>query len=416
MALTARQVATEKRPGTYPDGGNLYLKVAKAGARSWIFRYMLAGRRRDMGLGPIAFVSLAQARVKAFELRRDIWRDKQVADLPLDQVDPIEKRKTAKATITIKASTPSFAAIADRYIAAHESSWSSRKHQRQWRQSLDAHINPAIGTLPIPDVDRAAVLRVLAPMWTTIPETASRCRGRIEAIIDYAIASGLREGPNPAAWKGGLQALLPKRSSIAHAKPVHFNALPYADLPEFMTELRALPGAHARAFELMVLTCTRTNEVLGAKWAEIDFQARLWTVPASRMKGRREHRVPLSTAALAVLDRIKEAGRASDYLFPGRNSNAPASDMALLLVLRKLGRKVTAHGFRSTFSDWVTESTNFPTEAREMALAHRVGSQVEQAYRRTDMVERRRQLMEAWAQHCGTQLSNNVHPLRATSG
>jgi hypothetical protein len=253
LALTARRVATEKRPGTYPDGGNLYLKVGTAGAKSWIFRYMLNGKRRDMGLGPVAFVSLAEARDLAFNHRRDLWRDK---------VDPIEKKRQGKA---IKAPAPTFAEIVDRYYAEFSPKWSSAKHKQQWRGSVDKYINPVIGALPIADVDRAAVLRVLAPMWTTIPETASRCRGRIEAVLDFAIASELRSGPNPAAWeRGGLQALLPAKKDIAHAKTVHFNALPYAELPEFMTALRARPGVAARAFEFMVLTCARTTETLDA--------------------------------------------------------------------------------------------------------------------------------------------------------
>jgi len=402
MALTARRVETEKRRGMFGDGRGLYLRVGPTGARSWVFRYQRGGRRRDMGLGPIAEVSLADARDAVNELRRGLRQG----------LDPIEGRRAAKPYQPAM----TFAEVAEQYIATHQASWSNAKHAYQWRQTLGSYINPLIGALRVADVDTARILEALKPIWLTKAETASRCRGRIERVLDFAISAGHREGANPARWKGHLENLLPKRSSVASARVVHYAALPYAELGEFMGTLRSRDGVAAAALEFAILTAARTGEVLGAKWSEIDLERRLWVVPAERMKMRREHRVPLSGAALAVLDRVSRV-RTSDFVFPGQKPRAPLSNMALLMLLRKLGRSdLTAHGFRSTFRDWCAEQTSFPSEVAEMALAHVVGDKVEAAYRRGDLFEKRRNLTEAWAKYCSTASppSANLRLLRAS--
>jgi integrase len=383
--LTARRVATEKRRGMYGDGGGLYLRVGPTGAKSWILRYQHDGQRRDAGLGSAQFLSLAEAREKAYQLRRG---------LKVDGVDPIAGRHTAKG----KAET--FADVAEQYIAKFSPTWSNAKHAYQWRQTLGTYINPIIGKTAVADVDTADVLKVLNPIWLTKAETASRCRGRIESILDFASSAGLRSAANCARWKGHLQNLLPRRSSVASARVVHYAALPYDEMQDFMTTLRSRDGVAPAALEFLVLTASRTGEVLGARWSEIDFKARTWAVPPDRMKSRREHRVPLSEAALAVLERMQK-DRRGDYVFPGQSPGRPLSNMALLMLLRKLGRgDLTAHGFRSTFRDWAAEKTNYPSEVAEMALAHVVGDKVEAAYRRGDMFEKRRSLADAWARFC----------------
>jgi integrase len=303
-----------------------------------------------------------------------------------------------------------FSEAATRYVEAHRAAWTNAKHQYQWDQTLGSYINPLIGELDVSKIDTAAVLKVLQPIWITKAETATRVRGRIERILDYAVSSGLREGENPARWKGHLDNLLPKRSKVARV--VHYAALPYRQMAEFMVDLKARESVAARALEFAILTCGRTGEVLGAKWTEFDLEQRIWTVPADRMKAGREHRVPLSRAALVIMEAMGEI-RSGEFVFPGQIEGRPLSNMALLMQLRRIDRAdLTVHGFRSTFRDWVSEATNFPSEAAELALAHVIANAVEAAYRRGDQFEKRRQLAEAWAAYCGTGTPGEVVTLR----
>jgi integrase len=398
--LSARRVATERRPGMYADGGGLYLRVADAGSRGWIYRYQLAGKRREMGLGSAATFSLVEARDRARLARQ------QVAD-GLDPVD--ERRAKASAVAVERASAMTFRQCAEGYVRAHEAGWSA-KHAAQFGGSLDAYAFPVFGDLPVQAVDVGLVMKVVEPVWTVKPETASRVRGRIEMILDLATARGYRQGDNPARWRGHLDKLLPDKLKVRAVK--HFAALPYAEIGAFMVDLRQQEGVAARALEFAILTAARTGEVLGARWSEIDLEARHWTIPAERMKAGREHRVPLGGAAMAVIEQMTHL-RQNDLVFPGARQNKPLSPVAFLRVIRDLGREgVTGHGFRSTFRDWAAELTSFPSEVAEMALGHQVSSAVEKAYRRGDMLEKRRHLAEAWSDQCAGEPPGNVVPLR----
>jgi integrase len=382
-------------PGRHADGGGLYLAVSKNGAgRSWMFRTRRDGKLREMGLGSWHSVTLEKARRKAAALR----------DAFLDGRDPIAEKKAARQAERIaEAKATTFEQAAQAYIRAHRAGWKSPKSQVSWEHTLSAFAYPVIGKLPVAAIDTDLVMKVLgqeiadgadgkpASLWNARPETPSRLRGRLESILDYARVIGQRQGENPARWRGHLDHLLPARQAVA--KPVHHPALPYRDLPAFLAELRERDGIAARALEFAILTAARTGEVIGARWAEIDLDARLWTIPGSRMKAGREHRVPLSGAALAILQSLSEM-RTGDRVFP-------VSNMAMAMLLRRMGRgELTVHGFRSSFSDWCAEQTSFPSEVREMALAHAVGDKVEAAYRRGDLFEKRRQLAEAWAHYC----------------
>jgi integrase len=401
--LTARGAQTLKTPGLYGDGGGLYLAIAKGGSRSWIYRFQLAGRRRDMGLGSADLYSLAEARDKALAARRMV----------ADGIDPIEARRQARDKAKIEtAAAMTFKECAERYIAAHKAGWRSPKSLDAWESTLAAYVYPAFGALPVQAIDTGLVTKAIEPIWATIPETAGRVRGRIESILDYAAVNGWRQGENPARWRGHLEKLLPRKSKVRQVE--HHPALPYAEIGPFMTELRAGEGIAVAALEFCILTVARTGEARGARWPEINRAERLWTVPADRMKGGREHRVPLSDAALAIVDRMAEI-RSRDYLFPGAQPGRPLSNMAMLMLLRRMGHDdLTVHGFRSTFSDWCAERTAFPAEVREMALAHAVGDKVEAAYRRGDLFQKRRQLAEAWAKFCGAPPSpGKVVPMRS---
>lgn len=293
-----------------------------------------------------------------------------------------------------------FDACAAAYIEAQEAAWRNPKHRQQWRNTLSTYASPVFGSLPVQAVDVGLVMKCLEPIWTTKPETASRLRGRIESILDWAAVRGYRRGDNPARWRGHLDKLLPARGKIRQVE--HHSALPYSEIAEFLTALRAEEGVAARALEFLVLTATRTGEVIAARWDEVHLKEKVWVVPAVRMKAGREHRVPLSAAALAVLQQMREA-REGEFIFPGGKAGRPLSNMAMLKVLRRMDRAdLTAHGFRSTFRDWAAERTNFPREVAEMALAHTVSDKVEAAYRRGDLFQKRRQLMEAWARSCGS--------------
>jgi integrase len=373
-------------PGKHPDGANLWLQVGPNGSRSWYLRFTLNGRTREMGLGPYPLVSLSEARDKAMVQRR----------LLLDGIDPIAARDAKQPP----RDPVTFAAAAKQYIAGHEKGWKSADHARQWRNSLDRYVLPAIGERPISEIDTHDVLTIVEPLWQDKTETATRVLNRMSLILDWAAARKLRTGDNPARWKGNLDAVLPKRSKIQ--KVINHSALPYSRLPEFVAALRQQSEMGARAAELMILTATRTSEVRFAAWSEIDLDGRLWIIPAARMKAERDHRVPLSEAAMAILTALP---RERERVFPDLGQHA------ILKALQRVNSEITAHGFRSTFSDWCAEQTNFPSEVREMALAHTVGDKVEAAYRRGDLFEKRRQLAEAWARYCGGLAEGNILPL-----
>lgn len=389
MPLTTKRVAKLRRQGRYGDGHGLYLQITEAGVKSWLFRYERGGRERWMGLGPLHTFSLVEARERARRARQQL----------IDGTDPLADRKAKKAATALAvAKTITFQEAAITYFDAHERKWRNAKHRQQFVSSLKQYAFPAIGKLPVAAIDTGLVLKVVEPIWQTKTETASRVRNRIESVLDWATVRGYRTGDNPARWKGHLGEVLPARHQIAKAR--HHAALPFTQIPQFMEELRARDGISARALEFTVLTAARTGEVTGARWSEIDLAAKVWTVPAGRIKGGREHRVPLSERTLAIL---KSLPREAEYLFPGGRKGHSISNMAMDAVLRRQGYKdgrATVHGFRSTFRDWAAERTAFPNHVVEMALAHTVGNKVEAAYRRGDLFDKRRRLMADWAKFC----------------
>jgi integrase len=407
MALSALRVASEKRQGMHGDGRGLYLRIGPTGAKSWILRYQFKGQRRDMGLGPVEFVSLAEARHLAHEERRK---------LKIEKVDPLEAKRAAdrQGAIIDAARSVTMADVAEMYVTKFSPSWSNAKHRYQWRQTIGSYINPVIGKSPIADIDTAAVLEVLNPIWLTKATTASRIRSRIETILDFAVSAGLRpSGDNPARWKGHLQNLLPNKAKIAAV--VHHPALPYTEIGAFMALLRQRDGIEAAALQFTILTCARSGEALGARWQEIDLERRLWTIPPQRMKARKEHRVALSAPALGVLDRVAKV-RVGDLVFPSPLTGERLSHTAMARVLERMGRTdIGVHGFRSCFRDWAAESTGFASELAEMALSHSVGNAVEQAYRRGDGLERRRTLAEAWAAACDSTERSDIVVLNRAS-
>jgi integrase len=381
--LTALKVARATEPGMYADGDGLYLQV-QGKSRSWIYRYKIDGRGRYMGLGSARDITLKRARELVAEQRR----------LRAEGRDPLAERQARQPIGDRK--VPTFRQVAETYIEAHELSWKSPLHRRQWRVSLAADVFPAIGDMPIDQVDTGAVLRALQPIWHVKPETANRIRGRIESVLAAATAAGLRTGPNPAQWRNHLDHLLPRPNKLR--PPKHYHALPYKDVPTFMAELRVRSSVSARALEFAILTAARRSEALGARWSEIDLGERTWTIPAGRMKSGREHRVPLSDAALDILRSLDET-RSSEFVFAGYSGHLSAT--ALAGLLRVMGRTdLTTHGFRSSFRDWASEQTAFSNEVCEQALAHTIGSQVERAYRRGDLFDKRRRLMDAWSEYC----------------
>lgn len=383
--LSAKVVEKAKRPGYYADGGNLYLQVSSSLTKSWIFRYTRQGRSHEMGLGSGRVFSLAEARSKASDTRRLLGEG-------LDPISAREGRRTRERLE--KASTLTFAKCAEKYIAAHRAGWRNPKHISQWENTLETYAGQIIGRLAVKDVDTALVLRVLGPIWTKKPETATRLRGRIERILDWARVMGYRAGENPARWRGHLDKLLP--AALNRKNREHLAALPYDEIGAFVVDLRAREAIAARALEFAILTAARTGEVIGARSDEIDVDKALWTIPAARMKAGREHRVPLSPRAL----QIAKAQPEGLFLFAGGKVKQGLSNMALLEVLRRMGRDgLTVHGFRSTFRDWASERTSYPREVCEMALAHAISNKVEAAYRRGDLFEKRRKLMLDWAKY-----------------
>jgi integrase len=397
--LTDLKIKKAKAPGMYADGGGLYLQLTKGGDgvnKSWIFRYSAlnerAGKRRtrEMGLGPLHTVTLAEAREKA----------RQARHLRLDGIDPIEAKRAARAQAQLDAAKAmTFKQCADAYIASHRAGWRNAKHAGQWETTLATHAE-AIGKLPVQAIDTALVMKVIEPLWRTRPETASRLRGRIESVLDWASTRGYRAaGENPARWKGHLSNLLPARSKVRKVK--HHRAMPYAALPSFLAALRERQGVASRALEFLILTAGRAGEVLGARWSEFDLAEKVWTMPAQRMKSGREHRVPLAPRALVILQEMQAHHRGDDGLvFPGKREGRRLSNSAILAVLKAMDREVTAHGFRSSFRDYAAEKTSFPREVAEAALAHAVPDAVVASYMRTNFFDRRRQLMTAWASYC----------------
>lgn len=395
MPLTARRVETAE-PGRYVDGRGLMLVVKPSGARSWVLRYQLNGRRRDLGLGPWPEVTLAEARDKALAERR----------LVKAGVDPLTQRaRTVKLT---------FKAAAEALIEDKRPGWRNAKHAAQWGSTLATYAYPKLGDRDVRMIDVAAVLDVLRSIWTTKPETASRVRQRVEAVLDAAAAKGARDGLNPARWRGHLDKLLPHAAKVRSVK--HHAALDWCAAPPFMHDLRPRFGVGARALAFLVLTAARSGEVLGMRWAEMDRGAAVWTVPADRMKAGREHRVPLSAAALALLG---DPGSPDALVFPSDTRPGQLmSDMTLTAVLKRMGKPdLTAHGFRSTFRDWAGEATAHPREVIEGALAHRLKDKAEAAYARGDLFTKRRRLMEDWAAFLGKaavdEAGSNVVPIAA---
>lgn len=402
--LTARsldKLIKEASPGLIGDGGGLYLQVGKTGGLSWLYRFQLNGSRRAMGLGKHPEVSLAQARERAANAR------KQVAD----GIDPIEAKEHAQlAAKAAQNKALTFQQCAAEYIDAHRSSWKSIKHAQQWENTLSTYAYPFIGDKPVSAVTTDDVLTILKPIWASKNETASRVRNRIELIIAAAKARKRFEGENPAQWKGHLDKLLAKRKQVAQVE--HHAALPYSQLPTFWRNLETAEGMAAKALQFTILTACRTSEVLNAQWSEMDLASALWTIPASRMKARREHKVPLSDAAVAILERLARV-QDNPFVFPGMKEGRPLSNLAMLMLLRRMDLgHLTVHGFRSSFRDWAAEETAFPNMVAEMALAHTVGSAVEAAYRRGDLLEKRRAMMQAWADYVETQPATNVVQLR----
>lgn len=372
-------------PGVHAVGGvaGLYLSVGDGGASSWTLRAMVGTRRREIGLGPFPETTLAMAREKARAAKEAIRQGR----------DPVEERRAARAALVAAQQRMTFATATDTYLALRESEFRNPKHAAQWRTTLETYAHPVIGNVPVADVELGHVVAVLEPIWTTKTETASRVRGRMESVLSWATVAGHRQGDNPARWRGHLDQVFPAPSKVSRVS--HFAALPFADLPAFVGALRERPGIAARALEFAILTAARSGEVRGATWDEIDLEAALWTIPGERMKAGKEHTVPLSDQALTLLkglDRLVGC----DLVFPGMRGGT-LSDASLTAVLKRMSVPVTVHGFRSTFRDWTAERTSYARDVCEMALAHVIESGTERAYRRGNLLEKRRRLMRDWA-------------------
>lgn len=391
--LTVRGIEAIKKPGLYPDHGHkgLYFRFTETGGRSWVFRYYPKGKIRSMGLGAYPLVTLAEARDMSIDCRRDLKAGR----------DPIDLRRAKQAEArTVVTNTPTFAECARRFIADNEAGWKNDKHVAQWESTLTKIAGPVIGDLPVNEVSTQHILLILEPIWTSKTETAERLRGRIERVLGWATTRQHRSGENPAAWKGHLDTILPAPSAVKVVKP--HQSLPYGQIYSFMTKLRARESTAAKGLELLVLTALRTTEVMGAEWPEIDFDARIWNVPGSRMKMKRDHQVPLTPAAIDLLKSMPVVD-GSRYIFPGQKAHKPLSNMAFKNVMNRMGYgEWTPHGFRSSFRNWAAEMTNVQSEVAEMALAHKVGSKTEQAYLRTKLLDKRRGLMSAWSDYCCT--------------
>jgi integrase len=384
--LNARAVASIDRHGRHADGGGLYLSVSANGGRRWVFLYRWHGKSTEIGFGSARDVTLARARELARQARGNL----------AEGINPKDARKTTKAA--------TFGECADQVIETMRPSWRNEKHAAQWEMTLQRYAAP-LRRLPVNEVGTDDVLSVLKPLWNVKPETASRVRGRIERVLDAAKAQGLRSGENPARWRGHLDQLLPKRQRLTRG---HHAAMAYVELPAFISNLQSRSATAALALEFAILTAARSGEVLGARWNEFDLERAIWTVPSERMKASREHRVPLSPRALRIVMNLEES-RSSEFVFPGEKAGRPLSGMALEMVLRRMKiENATVHGFRSSFRDWSAECTNFPNEVCEAALAHVIENKAEAAYRRGDLFDKRRKLMDAWATFCGTPKTGKI--------
>ena len=389
-ALTSLSVKNAK-PGRYADGGGLYLLVKNARARSWVYRFTLNGKTRDIGLGAAGTggVTLAKARDLAMAMTLKVKAG----------TDPLAEREREAAEAIAQAQAAqmaqrTFRDEATAYLEKNEEGWRNPKHRQQWRNTLETYAHPVIGALPVSEIKTTDVLKVIDPIWKTKPETASRVRGRIETILDSAKARGYREGENPARWRGHLEQVLPARTRLSRG---HHKAIPYQEIPQFVGRLHQREAVTALALEFTLLTAARSGEVLGATWNEIDFDKMAWIIPANRMKAAKEHRVPLVARAVEIIELLRPLG--SDWLFPA-SGGGKLSSMAMTMLMRRMQVDATVHGFRSSFRDWVAECTNHGHEVAEMALAHTIESRVEKAYRRGDLLEKRRALMSDWASYC----------------
>lgn len=428
--LSALAVRNAK-PGRYYDGEGLWLYVTDT-SRKWVLRYTWNKRAREMGLGPTARVSLAEARAAA-EKHRVRLRQVQAAAADrladgadpaevakvIAQADPIDARRKLRVVLGSGVEEYTFEDVANKYMEAHQAEWKNPKHREQWMNTLTGYVYPIFGKKPVSAVDTGLVMRVLEEIWTEKTETASRVRGRIEAVLDYATARGWRSGDNPARWRGHLEHMLSKKAKVQRVE--HHAALPWAKVGTFMESVSQASGIGATALRFLILTAARTGEVVGAQWREIDMDAAVWTVPAARMKAGREHRVPLSEPALAILREMAEKRTGSadtDFVFPGQRPKRPLSQMAFSMLMRRLGYgDLTVHGFRSTFRDWCGESTNYPRELAEAALAHTLKDKTEAAYARSDLLDKRRSLMAAWGAFCSRPEApaGDVVPMRRAS-
>jgi len=411
--LSALQVTKTTKPGLYGDGGGLTLQVTKTGSKSWLFRFMIAGRSYGMGLGPTHTVSLAEARQKALDARK----------LLLDGINPLEAKKQSQiAAALARAKTMTFDQCAKAYIQAHKAGWKNAKHGNQWTNTLNTYASPVFGHLPVAEIDTGLVVKCLAPIWESKTETASRVRGRIQSVLGWATTSGYRTGENPARWKDHLENLLATISRSSRMK--HHPSLPWLRMGAFMSALRERKGVSAQAVEFAVLTACRSGEVRGARWTEFDTVGKVWTIPAERMKAKREHEVPLSDATLALLESMPRDG---EIVFAGTKGQ-PLSDMSLTAVIRRMngdgkalwvdtdGKGITVHGFRSSFRMWAAETTNFPREVAEHALAHQLPDAVERAYQRGSQFVKRAALMTEWSVYCATVPTDAVvKPIRGAA-
>jgi integrase len=399
--LTALAAAKMTHAGRYAAGDGLYLQVSPGGGKSWIFRYQRAGLARHMGLGRFDIVPLVEARQRVHNARK----------LLLDDIDPLENRRAQRAEGRAKAARGiTFKKCAEEFIASQEVGWRNSDHRRQWRSTLERYVYPVLGDVLVSAIDGALVLRVLEPIWSSKRETASRVRGRIESILSRATALEYRAGENPARWRGNLEHLLSDHKKVNAVK--HHPALPYFEVSDFLINLRERQGTAARALEVTILTALRSGEVLRSLWPEFDLAAKVWTVPKDRMKGGREHRVPLSERVIEIIESIPRDG---EYVFAGSRPDRPLNVAAMLRVISRMKQSgITVHGFRSSFRDWASETTNYPNHVVEMALAHAIGDDVEAAYRRGDLLAKRTALMRDWADYCARQPSagDNVVPLR----
>lgn len=409
--VKVQRIVKAGKRGMWGDGAGLWLHIGPTAGASWLYRFMMNRHARSMGLGPIHTIGLAEARNRARAARQ----------LVLDGIDPIERRDADLAAKRLEAAKHiTFRECAKQFIAGNRAGWKNAKHGTQWENTLATYAYPVLGHLAVASINRPLVVRVLQPIWTSKTETAARVRQRIEAVLDFARVLGYRDGENPAAWAGNLEHVLPAPADVKKKK--HHPALPYADVPAFLRQLRQLDAISARALEFLILTATRTNEVIFASPDEIE--GNVWTIPEGRMKGEREHRVPLSERAVEIVDEMKR-DHPGPYLFPGGKRGKPLSNMAMLKLMRgmkrdgkhwtdKEGRVAVPHGCRSSFRDWCSDRSTFPREIAEMALSHVVGDETERAYARSDLFEKRCLLMDAWATFCNTTESGTVTALRRT--